>query len=445
MARSARSFQREADELRASGWTYRRIASHWRQRYRINPRVAFRLAHGLTQADVARRWNEQWPDADAPKTAKQISYWEIWPGPAGRAPSLDTLNKLAFLYRCAAGDLLGGEDHSHLDAEALRAGTPEAPASRSTSERATGVPLPSGAVLTRVTERVVEDLEILTDTYRRLDYREGAGKVSADVGTHLHRMLEVSNRTTSTATHRRLLRAAADAAQLAAWLAIDAQRYQQAHGYCRLTISLAEKADDRALHSYGLGVLSQIHLHNGDGRTALSLLGAARDVAGRGVPAAVNSWLGEATGEAYGLLDEPHRGMIALAGAERAFDGVSRDNTPAWLSFFNADCHAARLKGRCLTRLSRPTDATRSLYEALTLLPADFVRERSGTFIDLAVAYTQMNQIEQACHAATEADVLARRTGSERNRKRLRQLLVDLLPWSGLDCVQSLYRQVLIN
>ncbi|MET7950010.1 hypothetical protein [Micromonospora sp. NPDC005324] len=445
MARSARSYQREADELRASCWTYRQIASHWRKRYRFNPRVAFRLAHGLTQADVARRWNEQWPDADAPKTAKQISYWEIWPGPAGRAPSLNTLNKLAFLYRCAAGDLLGGEDHSHLDTAALRASEPEPHAGRFTGERSTGAPLPDGTVLTRVTDRIVEDFEILTDTYRHLDYREGSGRVSADVSAHLHRMLEVSNRTINASTHHRLLRAAGDAAQLAAWFAIDAQRYQQAHGFCRLTISLAEKANDRSLHSYGLGVLSQIHLHRGDGRTALSLLGTARDVGGPSMPAAVNSWLGEAIGEAHGLLDEPRRGMTALAEAERVFDGVSAANTPVWLSFFNADCHAARLKGRCLTRLSRPTDATRSLYEALTLLPADFVRERSGTFIDLAVAYTQMNQVEQACHAATQADILARRTGSERNRKRLRQLLIDLLPWAGLDCVQSLYRQVLIN
>jgi transcriptional regulator with XRE-family HTH domain len=442
MARSARSYQREADELRAGGWTYRQIASRWQQRYGFNPRVAFRLAHGLTQADVAQRWNEQWPDADAPKTAKQISYWEIWPGPAGRAPSLDTLNKLAFLYRCTAGELLGGEDHSHLDTAGLRA-----------TETATHVDPPSndvallraGAILTRVTDRVVEDFEILTDTYRRLDYREGSGRVSADVGAHLRRMLEVSNRTTSTSTHRRLLRAAGDAAQLAAWLAIDAQRYQQAHGYCRLTVSLAEKANDRALHSYGLGVLSQIHLHGGDGRIALSVLGTARDVAGQGAPAAVNSWLGEATGEAYGFIQEPRRGMSALAEAERTFDGVNTDNTPVWLSFFNADCHAARLKGRCLTRLDRPKEATRSLYEALTLLPAVFVRERSGALIDLAMAYTQMNQIEQACHAAAQADVLARQTGSERNRKRLRQLLIDLLPWTGLNCVKSLYRQVLIN
>jgi hypothetical protein len=42
---------------------------------------------------------------------KQISYWET----GERQPGRDSLNKLAFLYRCSAGVLLGGEDYSHLD------------------------------------------------------------------------------------------------------------------------------------------------------------------------------------------------------------------------------------------------------------------------------------------------------------------------------------------
>jgi hypothetical protein len=207
---------------------------------------------------------------------------------------------------------------------------------------------------------------------------------------------------------------------------------------------LAEKANDRALHAYSLGIVGYIHLHAGDGRGALDVLETARDVAGRTVPA-LTSWLQEAGGEAHGCLDESRRGLNALAQAERTFDGVTADNTPAWLAFFNAECHAARLKGRCLTRLHHPGEATRALYEALTLLPPTFVRERSGTLIDLAAAYVQMCQIEQACDAATQADILARRTGSERNRKRLRQLLVDLMPWASLDCVQSVYREVLLN
>jgi hypothetical protein len=112
MARSTRSLRREADQLRAHGTTVQEIVARWRQQHELNSRVAYRLANGLTQGEVAELWNSQWPDAQAPKTGKQISYWESWPGPGGRAPSAETLNRLAFLYRCAAGELLDGEDHS---------------------------------------------------------------------------------------------------------------------------------------------------------------------------------------------------------------------------------------------------------------------------------------------------------------------------------------------
>ncbi len=72
--------------LRASGWSIDRIAHRIRADYRVNVRVAYRLACGLTQQQVADRWNERWPGTDAPKTSKQISYWESWPAPSGRPP-----------------------------------------------------------------------------------------------------------------------------------------------------------------------------------------------------------------------------------------------------------------------------------------------------------------------------------------------------------------------
>jgi transcriptional regulator with XRE-family HTH domain len=88
----------------------------WQEQHGFNPRVAFRHARGLTQQQVADRWNERWPsDKDAPKTGKHLAYWEAWPGETGRAPSVETLNRLAFIYQCGAADLLEGENYSHLD------------------------------------------------------------------------------------------------------------------------------------------------------------------------------------------------------------------------------------------------------------------------------------------------------------------------------------------
>lgn len=441
--RSARSYKEEADHLRMQGRTYSDIAAAWKERYDINSRVALRLAHGLTQAEVAQRWNQQWPDADCPKTGKHISYWEIWPGAAGRAPSYETLDRLAFLYQCSAGDLLDGEDHRHRDQ------VPSQPRSQLLPTSGDLSMTPAGGVaavtpahkIGTVTRQIVDDFATLTETYRRLDYREGSKRVSADADLHLRRILDICNRPTPVAVQRDLLRAAGDAAQLCAWLAIDGGKYRRASRYCTIAVSMADKSSDRALKAYALGIISYIHLHSGDGRSALNILQSARGHAG--LPSALTSWLAEATGEAFGLVDDRRNGLAALAESERLFDGVANEEAPPWLAFFDADCHAARLKGRCLIRLTRPKEAIPALYEALLLLPATFVRERSGTLIDLASAYIRVGQIEQACDTAVLADQLARQTGSERNRKRLRELLLEFLPWADQGCVKGLYYQVL--
>jgi transcriptional regulator with XRE-family HTH domain len=99
-----------ADQLRARGHSWAEIGEQLRLAFRVNARVALRLAHGWSQSQAAQRWNERWP-AD-PKTFKNISYWELWPASSGHAPSLETLDRLAQLYRCKITDLLADcEDH----------------------------------------------------------------------------------------------------------------------------------------------------------------------------------------------------------------------------------------------------------------------------------------------------------------------------------------------
>jgi tetratricopeptide (TPR) repeat protein len=269
--------------------------------------------------------------------------------------------------------------------------------------------------------------------------------VQADVVSHLRRMLEAGNRADSSRTEHGLLRAIGDAAQLAGWLAIDGQNYALARSYCQLALSVAEKSNDRAMRAYVLGVIGQIHLHEGEGSKALPVLSAAQELSQQGVPPAVQAWVAEAVCEAHACAGEPSAGLRALHAAETGFDAVRQGNTPAWLGFFNDECHMARRKGRCLVLLRQPREAARALFEALDTLPADFVRERSGTLIDLAFAYVQQHEIEEACRVAAEAEELARVTQSDRNLRRLRELIVELLPWTSQECVQDLCRRLLLK
>lgn len=127
MAARPRSLRQEqrliADELRAQNKTWVEVADVFHDRYGVNLRVALRLARGWSQREAADQWNGRWPGE--PKTFKNFSYWELWPGRTGHAPSLDVLSRLAELYECGVADLLadapayGHHDPAHRTQERM--------------------------------------------------------------------------------------------------------------------------------------------------------------------------------------------------------------------------------------------------------------------------------------------------------------------------------------
>lgn len=118
MAYQVRSLRQEqarlAADLRARGRSWVQVAEVFRKKYRVNARMALRLAHGWSQRRAADEWNLRWPDES--KTLKSFSYWEVWPSSTGYEPSLRVLEKLARLYQCRVADLVCDlADHRDLD------------------------------------------------------------------------------------------------------------------------------------------------------------------------------------------------------------------------------------------------------------------------------------------------------------------------------------------
>src|SRR5437763_1530593 len=82
------------------------IAAEMARRWRFNLRQAWRYAHGLSQEDVAARYNALLGNDQAPITGKRISDYEAWPQ-RGMRPTLCVLALLAQVYRTVPRCLLG--------------------------------------------------------------------------------------------------------------------------------------------------------------------------------------------------------------------------------------------------------------------------------------------------------------------------------------------------
>lgn len=298
---------------------------------------------------------------------------------------------------------------------------------------------------------LLNQYESLTDNYRQIDYQAGSRTVYGDTVAHLNRLLTASDDVPSE-LYGRYIALLGDTAQLAAWLAIDGQDYVTARHFCSIALSSAEEGEDPTLHAYVLGVMSYIHLHAQRGKEALRLLDGALRIANNprfGVNPAVRSWLYEAMAEAYAFAGDRKAGAQALGEAEQLFDAVQLDSVPHWLGFFNAQEHAARLQGRCLMRLGEGRAAVATLQTACDLLPDQYVRERSGTLIDLAAAQlmevntvTSPPEPEAAADTAGEAWRLALLTDSRRNQRRVRELVLAFQPYAHLESVQALTHAV---
>ncbi|GIH08018.1 hypothetical protein Rhe02_60850 [Rhizocola hellebori] len=293
--------------------------------------------------------------------------------------------------------------------------------------------------------------ETLTDTYRQMDYQTGSASVYAETIAQLGRMMALADNVPSP-LYQRFARALGDSAQLAAWLAIDRQDYGSARHYTAIALSSAQEGDDPTLHAYVLGIMSYIHLHAERGPDAVRLLAAALRLAENprlGVSPAVRSWLFEAMGEAQALAGNRPAGAAFLAQAERLFDLVAAQDVPNWLGFFNSPEHVTRLKGRCLVKLGDARAAIASLEEAVSALPAHYVRERSGTLIDLATAQLMSRMAggwatdaEAAAQAALDAWGLAAKTNSARNQRRIRRMLPQFTPYRYLNSTRTLLATV---
>jgi transcriptional regulator with XRE-family HTH domain len=336
---SAKKEQAElTGQLRAAGKTWAEIAEILRLRYRVNARVAFRLAHGLTQEQVAEIWNARWPDERAPRTSKNVSYWERWPSATGHQPSLSTLNRLAEIYQCSVSDLLTDcGDHRHLDAAFLcqpsEVAEPEAPSvvERSRADEVQWLTLSAtethGAA--HVDADYIQAIRESIEYFIALDGRYGGNAIlplAVRTFRAAHGNLGAAGLRADVECD--LAAATGQIGQVAAWLAYDADRQSMCRHIIHEALLTSQLAGDRDTELLELDHLVMQSLHLRRPRAATQIIDGI--LADQALPPRVAALLDIRRARAFAQCGDRQRALAAFgkAGASLADGITARD--PHW-------------------------------------------------------------------------------------------------------------------
>jgi tetratricopeptide (TPR) repeat protein len=290
---------------------------------------------------------------------------------------------------------------------------------------------------------LLDDLEALTDVYRRMDRRLGAADLFEDLTRHLHRVTAFRHASMTGADRQRLASIAGDIATLMGWQSLDTGRTARAWKYFRLAAEAAREAENPALQAFAVAEAAYIPLLSGNHRAALPLLRQARDLAPPAGSPAFRAWLCGAEAEAHAVAGDSGACLRALDCAEAALDEAQPDEAPHWVAHFDRS-HLVRWRGQCLVQLAQPAAAQPVLQEAVRSVDLSFVRARASTLVDLATSFLQQGEVEEGCRVAAQALRLARNTNSARCEQRIVVLRSQVQLGTDTPAVQQLDEQLRI-
>lgn len=428
-----------AAELRANGVGHTQIALTLRRLYDgITARKAMRFAWGWSQAQACIEWEHRFNER---KASKQFSYWENWPI-SGHAPSLETLDQLAQLYRCSVVDLLsdlpdyGAErppaEPSPPPADAWPDSLPVAHrlqqpemAGRSPLVRHTSDTLATVLDLLRPPDTSADDLasrvEVIrsgrsridgetlaglaqiTSGYRRAYRSAGAATLLGPAHGALQLLIDLAPEAGSDQVDNLVSMIGEMASLLGTVLMLDVGDFQAAKPYFSITAHAGQQIGSAELTALAMGCRAFHATYSGDLRSGLAFAEGALDIAAaRSIAPRTHGWLAAVGSEmqatahnelACGRLLDEAAAQLELAADDQEWLGIGA---------FNPDKLTA-YRGGDLVRLGRFHDAQVLLHEALDRLDPALRKHRATACIDLADAYVRDGRIDDGAHHALAA------------------------------------------
>jgi tetratricopeptide (TPR) repeat protein len=253
---------------------------------------------------------------------------------------------------------------------------------------------------------------------RRLDRRFGGVTQLAAVRAQIEDVQGLLRSGVPSPHRAALAGALVEAATLAGWEALDRVALRSAWDLHETAVVAAREARSAALLAHAKAQQSMVLVDLGEPALAVDSVAEARAT---GVDASplLRAWLAAAEGEVRAAAGDREGALRSFDDADRLLPSDPRDPDLPFL--FLADGHLDRWRGHVLASVGDPT-AVRQLEMALARLPADFVRARSSTLVDLAVASAAAGERDAALAYSREARLVANQVASDRQVRRLRSL-----------------------
>ncbi|MCQ4042994.1 XRE family transcriptional regulator [Streptantibioticus rubrisoli] len=269
-----------------------------------------------------------------------------------------------------------------------------------------------------VSESMVKAFNDQTELLRTMDRERGSSGLVDQMSGHLAALEDALNFAVLPGTRRPVALALAGASTLAAWQALDSGAVERAWRHYEVAKHAARDAEAPMYLAHAMA--EQAHVLREAGRPAMGvdLVRDAQRTLGQAGSPRLTAWLHAHEAEMCAHAGMPDEARRALDAAIASVPPGTEDRDPDMLSIFLNGAHLARWRGN-IHALLGDEDAVTSLYDALGVMDPTFVRARAGLHADLVQAHLARAEYDDANTHLRQARLLASRTGSVRQRRRI--------------------------
>lgn len=295
-------------------------------------------------------------------------------------------------------------------------------------------------------ENALCSLEQVTQYYWQLRTKTAYRDLLSGFLGHLETIVQLLKYSHPSITQKRLCSLASETAQRIGSIYLDINDYLTAFEYYKVAMDAAQEANHQTLFALALGRMGALSIYNSQTqeifsfRDALASLEQAQNTAIHCASPIILAWLACVKAEIYAHMSNLDACSCALGSAEQWLQQIRSEEETYGVSFDTA--RLAGYKGACLLHFQKPLVVVASLKEASQFLDTSATRQQSIILADMASAYVQQREIEEACKMIRVVLRTTFPTKSGLVLQRIYRVRRELQPWETVRAVKDLDKQM---